>query len=138
MAPTAYLEQLEYDGRLMNKALQAGHVHSHVLQQLMVDSDIYTDPQALILAPENVIRLSRELIKGDSYVANARNGAIAALDLIEEAVASGQMELSIMESDYLPMFREDLSSIPDNESNFIEMMMPLIDSKKFIPSEYGL
>jgi methanol--5-hydroxybenzimidazolylcobamide Co-methyltransferase len=138
MAPTAYLEQLEYDTRLMNKALEAGHLHSHILQQLLVASDIYTDPQALILAPENVIRISRELIKGDSYVANARNGALAALDLIDESVGSRQMQLSDMETAYLPLLREDLSSIPDNESDFIEMMLPLIDQSKFIPSEYGL
>lgn len=138
MAPTAYLEQLEYDGRLMNKALQAGPLHSHILQQLMVNSDIYTDPQALILAPESVIRISRELIKGDSYVANARNGAIAALDLIEEALQSGKMKLSEMETSYLPILRDDLNSIPENESDFIEMMLQLTDHNKFIPAEYGL
>ncbi|MBN2762315.1 MAG: hypothetical protein JXR41_04425, partial [Bacteroidales bacterium] len=92
MAPTAYMEQLEYDARLMNEALRTGKNHCAVLQQLLVASDIYTDPQALILAPENVIRISRELIKGESYVSNARNGAMAALDIIEEALQSGQMK----------------------------------------------
>jgi methanol---5-hydroxybenzimidazolylcobamide Co-methyltransferase len=138
MAPTAYLEQLEYDARLMNEALKAGKLHRDVLQQLLVSSDIYTDPQALILSPVNVIRLSKELVKGDSYVANARNGALAALDIIEEALQSGKMRLSEMETSYLPILREDLNSIPDNESDFIEMMLPLIDGSKFIPAEYGL
>ena len=138
MAPTAYLEQLEYDSRLMNEALKAGKMHREVLQQLLVSSDIYTDPQALILAPENVIRISKQLINGDSYVANARNGALAALDLIEDALASGKMKLPEMETSYLPILRDDLNSIPDNESDFVEMMMPLIDQSKFIPSEYGL
>lgn len=138
MAPTAYFEQLEYDARLMNEALRTGKRHCQVLQQLLVSSDIYTDPQALILAPENVIRISKELIRGDSYVANARNGALAALDIIEEALASGKMQLSEMETSYLPIFRDDLTSIPDSESEFIEMMLPLLDSGKFILSEYGL
>jgi methanol---5-hydroxybenzimidazolylcobamide Co-methyltransferase len=138
MAPTAYLEQLEYDARLMNQALLKGKKHSQMYQQLMVSSDEYTDPQALILAPENVISISLELIKGDSYVANARNGALAALGLIEEAVASGQMQLPDMETAYLPLLRDELNSIPDSESDFIEMMMPVIDRSKFIPSEYGL
>ena len=101
-------------------------------------SDQYTDPQALILSPENVIRISRELIKGDSYVANARNGALAALDIIEEAQFSGKLKLSDLEMSYLPIFREDLESIPDSENDFIEMMLPLLDSSKFILSEYGL
>jgi len=138
MAPTAYLEQLEYDTRLMNEALKAGKLHRDVLQQLLVSSDIYTDPQALILSPQNVIRISGELIKGDSYVANAKNGALAALDLIEEALSSGKMKLPEMETSYLPILRDDLNSIPENESDFIEMMLPLIDQSKFIPSEYGL
>ncbi len=138
MAPTAYLEQLEYDSRLLNEALKAGKAPSHILQQLLVSSDVYTDPQALILSPENVIRLSKELIKGDSYVANAKNGALAALDIIEEALYDGKMKLSEMESSYLPILRDDLNSIPGTESDFVEMMLPLIDRSKFIPEEYGL
>ncbi|MDR0547755.1 MAG: hypothetical protein LBG77_09310 [Dysgonamonadaceae bacterium] len=138
MAPTVYMEQLEYDVRLMNEALKAGTVPAHTLQSLMVASDIYTDPQALVLAPENVIILSNELIKGDSYVANARNGALKALDLIEEAYQNEQMRLSDNELAYLPMLREELNTIPDNEEEFIEMMLPVLDASKFIPEEYGL
>jgi methanol--5-hydroxybenzimidazolylcobamide Co-methyltransferase len=138
MAPTAYMEQLEYDVRLMNEAIKAGTVPSHILQDLLVSSDEYTDPQALILSPVNVIRISKALVKGDSYVANARNGALEALDIIEEAIQSGQMKISDMESAYLPILRDDLSSIPDSESDFIEMMLPVLDGNKFILSEYGL
>lgn len=138
MAPTAYMEQLEYDARLMNEALRAGKLHRDVLQQLLVTSDVYTDPQALILSPENVIRISRELVKGDSYVANAKNGALAALDIIDEVLASGRMKLADMELAYLPILREELESIPENESAFIEMMLPVLDRSKFIMSEYGL
>ncbi len=138
MAPTAYLEQLEYDVRLMNQALLEGNVSSKILQRLLVNSDLYTDPQALILSPENVIRISQELIKGDSYVANARHGALAALDIIEEALAEGKMTLSEMETVYLPILRDELNSIPDSEGDFIEMMLPLLDQGKFVLSEYGL
>ena len=138
MAPTAYLEQLEYDVRLMNEALRSGKLHRDILQQLLVSSDVYTDPQALILSPENVIRISRQLVNGDSYVANAKNGAIEALNIIEEALRSGKMKLPEMETSYLPILRDDLNSIPDQESEFVEMMLPLIDPGKFIPAEYGL
>jgi len=92
----------------------------------------------LILSPENVIRISKELIKGDSYVANARNGAIAALDIIEEALASGKMKLSEMETSYLPILRDELSGIPDSESEFVEMLLPLLDQSKFTMTEFGL
>ncbi len=138
MAPTAYLEQLEYDSRLMNVALREGKSHSLLLQHLMVESDIYTDPQALILSPENVIRISKELVKGDTYVANAKNGALAALDIIGETIRSGQMILPKMETDYLTILREDIITIPDKEDDFIEMMLPLLDKNKFILTEYGL
>ena len=137
MAPTAYLEQLEYDVRISNEALKLGHSYTHMYQQLLINSDVYTDPQALILSPENVIRISRELVKGDSYVTNAKNGALTTIDIIEEALASGQMKLPDMETVYLPILREDLESIPDSESEFVEMMLPLLDSSKFIMKEYG-
>jgi methanol--5-hydroxybenzimidazolylcobamide Co-methyltransferase len=138
MAPTAYMEQLEYDARLMNQAIIGGTVPHHMLQQLLVASDVYTDPQALVLSPGNVIRISKELIKGDSYVANAKNGALAALDIIEEALASGSMTLPEMETSYLPVLRDELSGIPDHESDFVEMMLPMLDQSKFIMAEYGL
>ncbi len=138
MAPTVYMEQLEYDVRLANTALREGTASAALLQRLMVQSDIYTDPQALVLAPENVIRISKQLIKGDSYVANAKNGALEALNIIEEALASGQMKLSDMETAYLPVLRDDIESIPDNESAFVEMMMPMLDQSSFLAKEYGL
>jgi methanol--5-hydroxybenzimidazolylcobamide Co-methyltransferase len=138
MAPTVYMEQLEYDVRLMNEAIKAGPKTSLILQKLLVDSDVYTDPQALILSPENVIRISNSLLKGDTYVANARNGALEAIDIIEEALQSGKMHLSELETGYLPILKDELSSIPDSESDFVEMMLPVLDQIKFIPSEYGL
>lgn len=138
MAPTVYMEQLEYDVRLMNVSLYEGKKSRESLQHLLVASDIYTDPQALILAPENVIRISRELVKGETYVANAKNGALAALDIIEETLKSGQMKLPEMETAYLPIMRDDLNSIPENESSFVEMMLPVLDKNKFILEEYGL
>jgi methanol--5-hydroxybenzimidazolylcobamide Co-methyltransferase len=137
-APTAYLEQLEYDVRLMNEALKEGTVPTHVLQHLMVASDIYTDPQALILAPENIIRISKVMVKDDSYVANAKYGALEAWDMMEEAISSGQMTLPEMETVYLTTLRDELNTIPDNESDFIAMMLPVLDTSKFILSEYGL
>ncbi|MDR1454202.1 MAG: hypothetical protein LBJ01_00995 [Tannerella sp.] len=138
MAPTAYLEQLEYDVRLMNVALREGNMPTHTLQHLMVASDMYTDPQALVLAPESVIRISKAMVKKDSYVANARDAALVALDIMEEAIRSGQMEISEMETAYLGTLRDELNSIPDSESDFVEMMLPLLDASKFIPAEYGL
>jgi hypothetical protein len=71
-------------------------------------------------------------------VANACSGALEAIDIIEEALQSGKMHLPELETGYLPVLREELSSIPDSESDFIEMMLPVLDPSKFILSEYGL
>jgi methanol--5-hydroxybenzimidazolylcobamide Co-methyltransferase len=138
MAPTAYMEQLEYDVRLMNTALNSGSNKTRTLQELLVASDIYTDPQALVLAPANVVRISRVMLQHPSYVANARDGALEALDIIEEAVEAGQLILPDREAAYLPILREDLSGIPDYEEDFVEMMTPRLDRSKFLPEEYGL
>ena len=67
-----------------------------------------------------------------------RANLLAALGIIEEANKAGQLNLSDMEKAYLPIFREDLESIPDSESHFVEMMLPLLDPGKFILQEYGL
>jgi len=64
-------------------------LHRDVLQQLLVSSDVYSDPQALILSPKCGLDF-RRVDQGDSYVANAKNGALAALNLIEEALSSGK------------------------------------------------
>lgn len=138
MAPTAYFEQLEYDTRLMNTARDSGYETQKMLQGLFVRSDDYLDPQALILSPESVIEISKELVKGDSYIENAKNGALKSLDLIEDALQSGRMKLPEMETSYIPILREDLHAIPNDESSFVEMMLPRLDQSKFILSEYGL
>ena len=139
MAPTAYLEQLEYDVRLSNEALKLGSQYTHMFQQLLVNSDVYTDPQALVLSPENVIRISGGIGKRRKlYCPMQKTGALETLNIIEEALASGQMKLTEMETTYLPLLREDLNCIPDNESEFVEMMLPLLDQSKFILKEYGL
>ncbi len=138
MAPTVYLEQLEYDARLMNKAAEKGAGAGQLLQELLVDSDMFEDPQAFILSPRNVIGISRELIKGDSYLENAKLGSLKALQLIDEAVGSKSLKLDKKELPWIDMIRADLESIPNKEEEFIQQMTAIAGNDKFIPSEYGL
>ena len=42
------------------------------------------------------------------------------------------------EDEWLKIIKEDISAIPDNESDFIEQVLPTIDQSKIILSEYGL
>ncbi len=136
MAPTVYMEQLIYDCRLMNTSIANGS--DAILQKLFVDSDIYTDPQALMLAPESVIAISKEIVASKTHVEAGVRAALKAVELILDAKASGQLLLSERETDYLDQIADDVSSIPLSESAFIDEMVPTIDTEKCILKEYGI
>jgi methanol--5-hydroxybenzimidazolylcobamide Co-methyltransferase len=132
------MEQLEYDTRLFNRAIRNGKRHRNILQNLLVDSDIYLDPQALILAPENVIQISGEIVKGSNYIDAAVRGAIKSLDIIEKAHAEKQLKIPELELPWMAGIRSDLEQVPLEESKFIESMMPLLSREKILLDEYGL
>lgn len=138
MAPTVYLEQLEYDTRLMNQATKGGKESALALQKLFIDSDIYYDPQAFVLAPKNVIEISKEIISGKNYVDSTRKGCLKVIDLIEEAMKGGSLMRDEKEDEWLKIIKDDISAIPDNESDFIDQVLPTIDQSKIILGEYGL
>ena len=138
MAPTVYYEQLEYDTRLFNQAVKGGISDILLYQKLLINSDKYLDPQAFILDPENVILISEEIVKGKSHLDGAIRGALKGLELIEEAVKSGQLYSTEMENVWIEMIRADLNSIPSDEDMFISEMIESIDKEKFIKEEYGL
>jgi methanol---5-hydroxybenzimidazolylcobamide Co-methyltransferase len=138
MAPTVYYEQLEYDTRLYNQAIKGGKEDILLYQKLLVNSDMYLDPQAFILAPENVILISEEMVKGNSYLEAGIRGALKGLELIEEAINEGKLLSSEMENVWINMIREELLSIPAEEGNFINEMTGKIDKSRFIKEEYGL
>jgi methanol--5-hydroxybenzimidazolylcobamide Co-methyltransferase len=137
-APTVYLEQLEYDARFMNRALRDGQATALKVQELLVESDVHLDPQAFVLAPGNVVAIAGEMVKARTHVEAARRGALVALALIEAAVKDGALRSSEQEQEWFPRLREELEGIPDDESSFVEMMLPTLDLAKTIPAEYGL
>jgi len=138
MAPTVSYEQLEYDTRLMNQAIRNGKESILHFQKLLCDSDAFLDPQAFILTPKNIIHISKEIIKGEGHLENAKNGCLKALDLMQEGVRSGSLKIEDKELVWISSLRDEVASIPVNEDAFIAQMMPLLDSSKFIPSEYGI
>ena len=138
MAPTVYFEQLEYDVRLMNTASAQGKSTALILQNLMVESDIHYDPQALVLAPASVIEISRALVSGKDYLDASLKAARKAMDIIEKAVNTGSMVLPEKEVVWIDRIRGELETIPADESKFIDEMLPVLDNTKFIAKEYGL
>lgn len=137
-APTAYLEQLEYDTRLMNQAIKHGKNDVLQLQKLMIQSDIYYDPQALVLAPAHVIDISREIVRGKNYIEATKRGCLKALEIISESLANETLMDDPRETEWIITLKDDIASIPDTESEFVESMLPVIGAGKFIPNEYGL
>lgn len=138
MAPTVSFEQLEYETRLMNTATKQGKTSARLLKSLYVESDLFHDPQAFVLAPENVILIAQEIVAGRSYLESTVNGCKKAVELIEKAMAEGRLKNDEKEYIWIDKIRQDLDSIPSDESMFIEEMIPMIDSDKIILSEYGL
>lgn len=136
MAPTVYLEQLIYDTRLMNQAVQQETVIE--LRSLFVGSDVHYDPQAFILDPQIVVPVAKAALEAENEVQGTVRAVETALDLIEEAVSEGRLELSDRESVWIPQIREAVASIPDNEAEFVEQMLPEIDTEVVTLSEYGL
>jgi methanol--5-hydroxybenzimidazolylcobamide Co-methyltransferase len=137
MAPVAYYEQLEYDVRLMNEAKRTGKSESVMLQKLFVNSDIRHDPQALILAPENVIRISNQIIKGNNSIESAVMGCLEGIKIINEAIHADLLKLDEKELVWTDMLEMDICSIPTDEDKFIEMMLQELEGT-IIFSEYGL
>jgi methanol---5-hydroxybenzimidazolylcobamide Co-methyltransferase len=137
-APTVYLEQLEYDARFMNRAIRDGRSTVLKIQELLVESDVHLDPQAFVLAPANVINIAGEMVKARNHVEAARCGALRALALMEGAIKEGSLLSSEQENVWIPRLRDELGEIPDDESAFVEMMLPTLDLAKTIPAEYGL
>jgi methanol--5-hydroxybenzimidazolylcobamide Co-methyltransferase len=138
MAPTVSYEQLEYESRLMNSAIRKGKEASLLLQDLYVDSDFYHDPQAFVLAPRNVIEISREIVSGGSYIESTVKGCWKALQMIEDAMRNGQLKVDEKEAGWIDILKEGLGSIPLEEDLFIAGMMPGIEQGKILLSEYGL
>jgi len=138
MAPTVSLEQLEYDVRLMNTALDKDIVAARALRDLMVDSDAYGDPQALILAPGNVIEIAQEIVKGETYLQATINGCLKALDIIEDAVKEKALNLEEREKPWINKIRDAVNIIPAREEEFISQIVPGLDETRVSLSEYGI
>ena len=89
-------------------------------------------------APENVVEIAKEIVAGRTYLESTVNGCKKAILMIETAMAEGRLKNDEKEYIWIDKIRQDLESIPSDESHFIEEMIPMIDSDKIILSEYGL
>jgi hypothetical protein len=90
------------------------------------------------MAPDTVIQVSQEIVSGRNYLESTVNGCKKAVELISKAMEEGRLKDDAKETAWIPMIQAALETIPSDESQFIEEMMPVIDREKISMSEYGL
>ncbi len=137
-APVASVEQLIYDCRLMNEAAGEGVESIQKLQDWFSKSDIYHDPQAYILDPANVLRISHALAKADSPLEMATIAIDETLSVIKEAVDEDKLHLSETESRWLGMIEMQRETLPDTEEELLMTVSMTHPELPFVPEEYGL
>lgn len=138
MAPTVCLEQLVYATRLMNTAAAGGVQSARILQSWWVSSDAALDPQAYVLRPDVVLRLSAQIAAEPTAYLRTRRAAIATLEDLRARVAEGMFGLSKLELRWLDRLSKQAEMLPEDEDAFIAQMKPQIDRSKVHLEEYGL
>ncbi len=136
-APTVSLEQLAYDCRLMNAAARSA-ADARRLRDWLVESDAAGDPQAWVLRPDVVLRISREIVKENSSYLRTRRAVQAAVNELKQAHDSGELRVAPREIPWLEKLAREAAALPDREKEFLEEMMQTPLTKKFLPDQYGL
>jgi len=137
-APTVSLEQLAYDCRLLNTAGSESGQGSARLRNWLADSDSALDPQAYVLRPDVVLRISREIMKEKTSYRRTVAAVRAAIDEISNAHRAGRVEIEDREILWLEDMKRQADTLPATEDELIGAMNggPLADT--FIPEEYGM
>jgi methanol--5-hydroxybenzimidazolylcobamide Co-methyltransferase len=134
-APEVFAEVLIYDCRLMNEALRQGR--EKALQDLLVSSDVYGSPQALVLSPEAAVAIGSAIVgEGDDYRRTLKAG-VAAAALIREAVDASLLSLSTPERRWLERIESSLASLPLEEGELRERIAPTY-GHLYDPASYAL
>ncbi|MEX1139021.1 MAG: methyltransferase MtaB domain-containing protein [Bacteroidota bacterium] len=118
MAPVVSMEQLIYDCRLFNVAIQKGFGLN--FRDMLVDSDARLDPQAFILKPDVVVELSKSIVSDtDDYIRSVRT-AKKAIGILEEGARSGEMLLPEREAGWLERLKTAVEELPSSGEEFFK------------------
>lgn len=134
MAPTVYIEQLIYDCRIMNVATSRGS--SLEMRDILAESDRMYDPQAYVLDPKVVLKISQEIVQGKTHFERTKIAASATIKELRSAFQDGLLQLDAKELKYLDILEKQLKSIPDDEAEFTKMMLKNSTIDKFDPAKY--
>ena len=136
MAPTVSLENLIYDCRLMNVATSKGKALE--MRDMLAESDRRYDPQAYVLDPAVVLKLSEQIVKGATHLERTKIAAAATITELREAHKAGALDLPAKEVRYLDILEQQLNSIPADQEEFAHMVMKQTTPDKFDPAKYDL
>lgn len=136
MAPTVSLEQLAYDCRLMNTAATKGKDTANLMRDLLADSDSFLDPQAYVLRPDVVLRISEAIVKEKGSFFRIKKAAQITLEELRKASAENKVHIKDKELSWLDTLGGQLDVIPDNEEKFLTEMLHNEEYEKFDPQKY--
>ncbi len=134
-APEAFLESLVYDCRAMNQARKSGFATEY--RDILVDSDISLNPQALVLSPASTLRIASVIVRESSPYRQTIAAATEAVAIIREAVAAQHLALPPRETPWLDRIADGLEALPREETALIAEMTAAY-GHLFTPKSYGL
>jgi methanol--5-hydroxybenzimidazolylcobamide Co-methyltransferase len=136
-APVVSLEQLAYDCRLMNTAAARSSEDARRLRDCLVESDAPRDPQAWVLRPDVVLRISEQIVQESTPYLRTRRAVWAATQELKRAQQAGDLNIPDRERPWLKKLEEEAESLPDSEERFREEMADSSPKGKFLPDQYG-
>ncbi|MDL5053148.1 methyltransferase MtaB domain-containing protein [Oscillatoria laete-virens NRMC-F 0139] len=138
MAPTVSLEQLVFTTRFMNTASSKGDAVKRQLRDIMVDSDYMYDPQAYVLKPDVVLRLSRQIVEAKTPYERTKKAALAVLEELRTAAAAQVFPMSKNEQTWMDKLSRQAEQLPDDEGELIAEVIEDLDRTKVRLEEYGI
>ncbi|MFA5689507.1 MAG: methyltransferase MtaB domain-containing protein [Kiritimatiellales bacterium] len=138
-APEVSAEQLIYDCRLMNTAARRSCEDALRLRDWLVESDAPLDPQAYVLHPEIVLRISKKIVQGGTAYERTRIAVQAALEELRKGADEKAYYLDPREERWLERMEMSVEDdIPETEAEMIAQYAPLVDRSKCSLKEYGV
>ncbi|MEM2218031.1 MAG: methyltransferase MtaB domain-containing protein [Thermofilaceae archaeon] len=126
-APQVCLEILYYDCEVMNAALEAGYEENY--RELLVSSNAWRDPQALVLAPRFAWEIAKAIVMENDDYRRVLSAGLRAVELINREWKSGKLKLDRREVEYIHKLDQEFKSLPDDEETFLSNVATLYESK---------
>jgi methanol--5-hydroxybenzimidazolylcobamide Co-methyltransferase len=133
-----FTEILGYDASLLNTALATGY--AECLRDLLIASDKYRDPQALVISPDVAWEIGKVIADTEGYYLRAKRAALKAGEIIKRELKEGNLKIPQREMDALDSALLQLSSLPDEEEKFSHDMKSKYETlvEEFLPSSYDI